>query len=117
VIAAALEVTRPEKSFGKKKVLDGIDLAIPRGSVSSDMSEGIINRYRTMRMSRLSVLTGQVLCSVIWTLVSAVFVVAIAVASGFRSSASRVAWFSTIGLFVLVTLALAWLAVAFGLYA
>jgi ABC-2 type transport system permease protein len=86
-------------------------------SVCSDMGEGIINRFRTMAVSRLSVLTGQVLGSLIRTLVSAVFVVAIAVAMGFRSPASPAAWLATIGVFVLVTLALTWLAVAFGLYA
>jgi ABC-2 type transport system permease protein len=86
-------------------------------SVCTDMGEGIINRFRTMAVSRLSVLTGQVLGSLVRTLVSAVFVVAIAVALGFRSPASPTAWLATIGVFVLVTLALTWLAVAFGLYA
>jgi ABC-2 type transport system permease protein len=86
-------------------------------SVCTDMSEGIINRFRTMAVSRLSVLTGQVLGSLIRTLLSAVLVVAIALALGFRSHASPVAWLPTIGVFVLATLALTWLAVAFGLYA
>ena len=86
-------------------------------SVCTDMSEGIVARFRTMPISRLAVLTGQVAGSVIRTMISAVVVVGVAVAMGFRSSASPVEWLAAAGIFALLTLALTWLTVAFGLLA
>ena len=86
-------------------------------SVCMDMSEGIVARFRTMPISRLAVLTGQVAGSVIRTMISAAVVVGVAVAMGFRSSASPVEWLAAAGIFALLTLALTWLTVAFGLLA
>jgi ABC-2 type transport system permease protein len=86
-------------------------------NVNSDMNEGIIARFRTMAITRASVLTGQVVGSLIKTVVSGVLVVAVAVAFGFRPTASPIEWLAAAALFTLVTLALSWLAVAFGLVA
>jgi len=86
-------------------------------NVCTDMSEGIIMRFRTMAISRVSVLTGQVTGSMIRTMISAVVVVAVAVALGFRSSASPLEWIAAGGIFALLSLALTWLTVAFGLLA
>lgn len=86
-------------------------------NVCMDMTEGIIARLRTMAITRASVLTGAVLGSLIRTLVSGVVVVAVAIGLGFRSSATPVEWVAAAGLFALLTLALTWLAVAFGLFA
>jgi ABC-2 type transport system permease protein len=86
-------------------------------NVCTDVTEGIIARFRTMDISRASVLTGQVLSSVIRTLISGALVVAVAVGLGFRPSASPLAWLAATGLFALLTLALTWLTIAFGLLA
>ena len=43
-------------------------------NVSTDMTEGIITRFRTMAITRTSVLTGQVLGSLIRTLISGALV-------------------------------------------
>lgn len=86
-------------------------------SVCTDMTEGIIARFRTMAISRASVLTGQVIGSTVRTLISAVGVVGVAVAIGFRSSASPVAWIAATGVFILLTVALTWLTISFGLLA
>lgn len=86
-------------------------------NICVDMDEGIIARFRTMAITRTSVLTGQVVGSVIRTLISAVAVMAIAVGLGFRSGAAPIEWLAAIGVFLLLTLALTWLAVAFGLVA
>jgi ABC-2 type transport system permease protein len=84
-------------------------------AVCTDMTEGIINRFRTMAISRSSVLTGHVVGSTIQTLVSIVFVIAVALALGFRPTAGPGDWLAAIGLLVLVTFALTWLSAAFGL--
>jgi ABC-2 type transport system permease protein len=84
-------------------------------AVCSDMTEGIINRFRTMAISRTSVLTGHVVGSMIQTLASIAFVIAIALAVGFRPTAGPVQWIEAVGLLTLVTFALTWLSTAFGL--
>jgi ABC-2 type transport system permease protein len=86
-------------------------------NVCTDMSEGIIARFRTMAISRASVLTGQVVGSTIRTMISAVLVIAVALLLGFRSSAAPVAWIAAAGVFALLAVALTWLTVAFGLLA
>ena len=80
-----------------------------------DMNEGIINRFRTMAISRASVLTGQVIGSLIRTLISIALVIGIALLMGFRPSAGPVAWLAALGLVALFTFALTWMAVVFGL--
>jgi len=86
-------------------------------AVCMDMNEGIIARFRTMAITRTSVLTGLVLGSLARTMVSGVLVVGVAVGLGFRPTASPVEWVAAAGLFALLTLALTWLGVAFGLVA
>ncbi|MFI9729326.1 ABC transporter permease [Streptomyces sp. NPDC052092] len=85
-------------------------------SVSMDMSEGIIARFRTMAIHRGSVLIGHVVGSVLQCVMSVVLVSAVAVAIGFRSSgATALEWLAAFGLLVLVSLALTWIAVGMGL--
>jgi ABC-2 type transport system permease protein len=80
-----------------------------------DMREGIISRFRTMAISRASVLTGPVLGSLIRTLISIGLVIAVALLMGFRPTGGPTSWLAAIGVIALFTFALTWLAVAFGL--
>ncbi|MFH9138388.1 ABC transporter permease [Streptomyces sp. NPDC017524] len=85
-------------------------------SVSTDMSEGIIARFRTMAIHRGSVITGHVVGSVLQSVLSVVLVGAVAVAIGFRSTdATLVEWLAAFGLLVLFSAALTWVAVGMGL--
>ncbi|MER6676280.1 ABC transporter permease [Streptomyces sp. NPDC000983] len=84
-------------------------------SVSMDMTEGIIARFRTMPISRASVLIGHVVGSVIQTLMALALVLVIAVAIGFRPNATPVEWIAAAGLLALVSLALTWIAAGIGL--
>ena len=70
-------------------------------SVSNDMTEGIIARFRTMAIHRGSVLVGHVVGSVLQSIVSVVLVGAVAVAIGFRSTdATVLEWLAAFGLLV-----------------
>lgn len=84
-------------------------------AVCTDMSEGIIARFRTMAISRASVLTGHVIGSVLQTMLSIVVVIGVALLMGFRPTAGPVEWISAIGVLAMLTIALTWLAVALGL--
>ena len=61
-------------------------------SICSDMTEGIVDRFRTMPISRTSVLTGHVLGSVVQTMISVVLVIGVGLALGFRPTAGPVEW-------------------------
>ncbi|SCG62774.1 ABC transporter permease [Micromonospora inositola] len=84
-------------------------------SVATDMTEGIISRFRTMAIARASVLTGHVVGSLIQTMLSLVVVVGVALLVGFRSDADPLAWLATAGVLAMTAFALTWLAVALGL--
>ncbi|WYB30960.1 ABC transporter permease [Streptomyces sp. SM1P] len=85
-------------------------------SVSNDMTEGIIARFRTMAIHRSSVLVGHVVGSVLQSVLSVVVVGAVGVAIGFRSTdATVLEWLAAFGLLVLFSAALTWVAVGMGL--
>jgi ABC-2 type transport system permease protein len=86
-------------------------------AVNRDMTEGIIARFRTMAISRASVLTGHVVAAMTRTMVSVGLVIAVALLLGFRPTADPVRWIAAIGVIALLVLALTWLAVAIGLVA
>jgi ABC-2 type transport system permease protein len=83
----------------------------------TDVSSGIFERFQSMPIARSAALWGHVVTSLIANLVSLVVVVLVAVAIGFRSGAGIVAWLGVLGILVLFTLALTWLAVSAGLAA
>ncbi|CAL9297555.1 MULTISPECIES: ABC transporter permease [unclassified Streptomyces] len=83
--------------------------------VCVDMTEGIVNRFRTMAISRSAFLTGHVVGSVIQTMASLLLVIAVALLVGFRPDATPLEWLAALGLLALLTLALTWLAAVIGL--
>jgi ABC-2 type transport system permease protein len=87
----------------------------PAVAACTDMTEGIVARFRTMAIFRPAVLTGHVLGNVILTVVSLVLVVGFAMLIGFRPNASLGDWLLAIGLLVGLTVALTWFAIALGL--
>ena len=86
-------------------------------SIAMDMTEGIIDRFRTMAIARSAVLTGHVIGTLLQTLAVLVLVVGVALAIGFRSAASPLAWLATAGVLALFAFALIWLSTALGLAA
>lgn len=84
-------------------------------SVAMDKTEGIIARFRTMAISRASVLTGHVLGAMIQTMLSVAFVIGVALLVGFRPTAGPVEWTAALGVLAMISWAITWLAVALGL--
>ncbi|MER7900479.1 ABC transporter permease [Streptomyces sp. NPDC096046] len=85
-------------------------------SVTTDMTEGIIARFRTMAIHRGSVLVGHVVGSVLKCVMSVLLVAAVGLAIGFRSTgATTLEWIAALGLLTLFSLALTWIAVGMGL--
>jgi len=86
-------------------------------SVSMDMTTGIIARFKTMDIARVSVLTGHVIGSVIQTMIAIAIVMAVAVLIGFRATTGPLEWAAAAGLLVLTASAMSWLSVALGMSA
>ena len=61
-------------------------------SVATDMTGGMIDRFRTMAISRGAVLTGHVIGSLLQTLAVLVLVLGVSLVIGFRSHATALDW-------------------------
>jgi ABC-2 type transport system permease protein len=86
-------------------------------SVNSDMTKGIINRFKVMNVSRGAVLNGHVVATMLGCLIATAVIIGMAFALGFRSSASPLDWLGVIGIIVATAFAAAWLTVALGIAA
>ncbi len=86
-------------------------------SVAKDMTEGIIARFKTMRIWRPAVLAGHVFSSLVLTLVSVAVTIGVALVIGYDSAAGPLRWLAALGVLTLLAVALIWLSVALGLLA
>jgi ABC-2 type transport system permease protein len=86
-------------------------------AVNSDMTKGIINRFKVMDVSRNAVLSGHVVASVLTNLIAISALVGVAFLLGFSPAASLLDWLGVAGMVVLLGVAAAWLTVALGLAA
>jgi ABC-2 type transport system permease protein len=84
-------------------------------SVSMDMTEGIVARFRTMAIARVSVLTGHVVGAILQTVLAVAAAVAVALGIGFRPTATVVEWLAAAGVVALLAFAITWLSVALGI--
>jgi ABC-2 type transport system permease protein len=84
-------------------------------SVAMDMTEGIIARFRTMAIARVSVLTGHVIGAVFQSMVVMAIVLGVAVLIGFRPTATPIEWLALAGILTFIAFALTWLCVALGM--
>jgi ABC-2 type transport system permease protein len=86
-------------------------------AVSSDMTKGIINRFKVMNVSRGAVLTGHVVATMLISSIAIAVIIGMAFALGFRSPASLLDWLGAIGVAMAAAFAAAWLTVALGMSA
>jgi ABC-2 type transport system permease protein len=86
-------------------------------SVASDMTQGIVARFRTMPIARVSVLAGHVGGAIVQSVLAVVVTFAAAVLMGYRPDASFADWLGVAGIVLLLALAVTWLTVALGVVA
>ena len=85
--------------------------------VASDITTGIIDRFRTMPLRAAAVITGHVVASLARNLVATTIVIVVAVAVGFRPVASPLEWLATFALVAVYILAITYLFAGIGLAA
>jgi ABC-2 type transport system permease protein len=86
-------------------------------SVNSDMTKGIINRFKVMDVSRGAVLNGHVIASVVTNAIAITALVGVAFLLGFDPAAGLLDWLGVAGMIVLLGFAAGWITVALGLAA
>jgi ABC-2 type transport system permease protein len=82
-----------------------------------DKQRGIFERFYSMPIARSAPLWGHVMTSLVSNAISVVVIILVALIMGFRSPAGVGSWLAVVGILVLFTLALTWLAVIAGLSA
>lgn len=85
--------------------------------VADDMTNGIIERFRSMPIKSIHVITGHVVASLARNLLATGIVFGVAFLVGFRSDASFMEWLGAIAIISLFILAFTWLFAAIGLVA
>ncbi|WP_433824673.1 ABC transporter permease [Actinoplanes sp. CA-015351] len=83
-------------------------------AIAMDLTEGIITRFRTMHIARVSVLTGHVVGAMIQAMIAVTIVTGVAMLVGFRPGAGPLEWLAAAGFLLVVAFALIWLATALG---
>jgi ABC-2 type transport system permease protein len=86
-------------------------------AVTNDMTNGIMDRFRSMDVRGAAVLGGHVAASTARNLMSTVLVLGVAFLIGFRPQASFLNWLAVIGILVVAIVALSWASAAVGLLA
>lgn len=82
-----------------------------------DKQKGMLSRLNSMPVSRSAFLWGHIFTSLISNMISLGLVIVMALIMGFRSNANILEWLAVIGVLILLTLVLTWVAVIPGLTA
>jgi len=83
--------------------------------VASDMTNGIVDRLRSMPIHGAALLVGQITASLARNLLATTAVIAVAIGIGWRPTASPLRWLAAAAMIVLFLLALSWFAATIGL--
>jgi ABC-2 type transport system permease protein len=86
-------------------------------SVADDMTSGSIDRFRSLPMTRTSILGGAVLANLVRSVAALPVMVLFGVLVGFRPGGSVGGWVAVVALLMLASYAFSWLMAAFGVVA
>jgi ABC-2 type transport system permease protein len=95
-------------------VIYGTGMAALR--INSDMTQGIIARFKSMSISRSAVLNGHLIGSVTGSLISITVIFVLSYLMGFRSTATPLESLAAVGLILLYVVAMMWLAIGVGVW-
>jgi ABC-2 type transport system permease protein len=86
-------------------------------SVATDVRRGIVDRFKSLPIVSFAVVTGHVVGDLFRNLISAIVMIGVAFLVGFRPSASFTEWLMIVGILLLFTFAMSWIAAIMGLLA
>lgn len=93
----------------------GFGSALTAVRVCTDMTDGIVDRFRSMNIGGVAFLTGHVVASVVRNTISTLLVFGVAYAIGFRPHAGLSGWLVAGGVLLAFILAVSWLSAVIGL--
>lgn len=96
-------------------VMAGFAAITTATGVASDMVQGVVDRFRTLPMSKPAVVAGHVISDLPRSLIGLAVTIVAGLFMGFRSPAGVGAWAAVIGIVLLVTFTLSWIAAVIGL--
>ncbi|WP_330252754.1 ABC transporter permease [Nocardia sp. NBC_00565] len=120
VFGGAINVGGPYLDYvvpGIMLLCTGFGSSITATAVSTDMTRGSIDRFRTLPMFRQAVLAGHVAESVVRNLAAIAIAIGVALVLGYRPQAGPVGWLAALAVIALFVLAISWIGVALGLVA
>jgi ABC-2 type transport system permease protein len=85
-------------------------------SLAVDLKRGIINRFKSLPMSRSALLIGQVCADLVRNIMTVLIVIGVSFLVGFQPAAGPIEWMLIILLATLFSVAISWLAVIMGLF-
>ncbi|MEY9929077.1 ABC-2 type transport system permease protein [Catenulispora sp. GP43] len=86
-------------------------------AVAMDVTGGIVARFKTMAIARVSVLTGHVLGALVQNFLALAATIAAALAMGLRPAAGALDWLGVVAVLAMFTFAITWLSVALAMTA
>lgn len=98
-------------------VAAGFGAALTATAVNADLTEGLMDRLRSMPIHPSAAVTGHVVASMVRNLLVTALVVAVAFGVGFRPTAGAWEWVAALGILSLFVLAITEIAVILGLVA
>jgi ABC-2 type transport system permease protein len=84
-------------------------------AVATDLSSGIVDRFRSMPIAGWSVITGHVVASLVRNLLATTLLIGVGLAVGWRPSGGPAQWAAAIAMIVAFIAAMSWLAACLGL--
>lgn len=85
--------------------------------LAEDLQKGLVDRFRSLPMSRSAVLTGRTVADLIRNAFVVVVMLVVGLLVGFRPEAGVAGWMAAIGLLLLFSFAFSWIAATIGLMA
>ena len=83
--------------------------------LADDLTKGLIDRFRSLPMSRSAVLTGRTVADLVRNMFVVTIMLVVGVLVGFRPDATVLEWAGAIGLLLLLSFAFSWIGAAVGL--
>lgn len=122
IFAGSMQYAMPEGVSAVNFLIAGIVVqGIVFGSISTalglatDAKEGLMDRFRALPMTRMSVLLGRILADTITMVIVTTITIIAGLAVGFRPNGDVLDWAKAIGLMMLLSFALSWVGAIIGL--
>ena len=77
--------------------------------LSEDLQKGLVDRFRSLPMSRSAVLTGRTIADLVRNLFVVLVMLVVGILVGFRPEAGLAGWAGTIGLLLLLSFSFSWI--------